>query len=86
MSKASSSAAARKRRPAAAAPKRARPSFTPVPSRARSDGWTPERQVEFIEALAECGCVEHACRRVGMSDSAAYRLRARPTAQSFRQA
>ena len=80
------SAAARKRRPAAAAPKRPRSAFTPVPSRARQDGWTPGRQVEFIEALAECGCVAEACRRVGMSDTAAYRLRARPTAQSFRQA
>ena len=23
----------------------------------RRDGWRPERQIEFINALAECGCV-----------------------------
>ncbi|HEX2763027.1 MAG TPA: hypothetical protein VHM92_04155 [Allosphingosinicella sp.] len=29
--------------------------FTPVPRRYRHDGWTPERQVAFIEALADTG-------------------------------
>ena len=33
------------------------PTFTPVPLRARHDGWTPETQTAFIEALAESGCV-----------------------------
>ena len=42
------------------------PQFTPVPVRPRHDGWTPERQVAFIEALAQCGCVDEACDRVGM--------------------
>lgn len=60
--------------------------FTPVPLRARHDGWTAERQIAFIEALAECGCVEEACRRVGMSDSAAYALRRRPCGAPFREA
>ena len=32
-------------------------------------GWTAERQIAFIEALAETACVEEACRRVGTSDS-----------------
>ena len=34
--------------------------------------------------MAETACVEEACRRAGMSDSAAYKLRRRPWA--FRQA
>ena len=60
--------------------------FTPVPLRARHDGWTAERQIAFIEALAETACVEEACRRVGMSDSSAYRLRRRPKGALFREA
>jgi hypothetical protein len=60
--------------------------FTPVYRRFRQDGWTPERQENFIQALAESGCVEEAARRVGMSASGAYALRAIPQAQSFRLA
>lgn len=60
--------------------------FEPVPTRARRDGWTPERQTGFIEALAECACVDEACRRVGLSSSGAYALRRRFDALSFRQA
>lgn len=60
--------------------------FDPVPVRRRRDGWTPERQAGFIEALAECGCVVDACRRVGMSAESAYALERRPDAQSFRVA
>lgn len=62
------------------------PDFVPVALRGRHDGWTPERQTEFIEALAECGCVDAACRRVALDPSSAYRLRRRVDAQSFRQA
>ena len=58
--------------------------FTPVPVRHRHDGWTPERQSQFLEALAQCGCVDEACRRVGMGRSSAYELRARMDAESFR--
>lgn len=36
------------------------PDFTPVPRRYRHDGWTPERQKAFIEALADTGCVTRA--------------------------
>lgn len=54
--------------------------------RHRHDGWTPERQVAFIAALSECGCVDAACRRVGISTTAAYELRRRVEAQSFRMA
>lgn len=60
--------------------------FTPVVLRARHDGWTAEKQIAFIEALAETGIVEDACRRVGMSDTSAYALRHRPRAASFRKA
>lgn len=61
-------------------------SFDPVPVRPRRDGWTPARQVAFIAALAECGCVADACRRVGMSEEGAYALVRRPDAQGFRLA
>lgn len=38
------------------------------------------------QALAECGCVDSACRRVGISTTAAYALRGQVRAQSFRLA
>jgi hypothetical protein len=60
--------------------------FGPVPVRYRHNGWTPDRQLEFIEALADGGCVEQAARAVGMSRNSAYALRRRPDAQAFRLA
>lgn len=60
--------------------------FDPVPLRYRHDGWTPDRQLEFIQALADTGCVDEACRAVGMSRNSAYELRRRPDAQAFRLA
>ena len=42
--------------------------------------------MEFIEALAECACVDEACKRVGMSATSAYALRRRLDAAGFRQA
>jgi hypothetical protein len=63
-----------------------KPPFTPAQLRPRHDGWTAEKQIAFIEALAETACVEEACRRVGMSDSAAYKLRMRPSGMAFRKA
>lgn len=62
------------------------PEFEPARLRARHDGWTPERQADFIQALAESACVADACRAVGMSERSAYSLRARPDAISFRNA
>ncbi len=59
------------------------PTFTPVPVRARRDGWTPERQAKFIQALAAMGVVAAAARAVGKSATAAYKLRERPGAESF---
>lgn len=63
------------------------PPFTPVPRRCqRHDGWTPERQRGFIEALADTGSVEAAARTVNMSSVGAYHLRRQPGAESFRAA
>ena len=60
--------------------------FEPVPVRPRRDGWTVEKQIAFIEALAETGIVEEACRRVGMSRTSADNLRRRPCGVHFRRA
>ena len=60
--------------------------FSPVPVVQRPDGWTVEKQVAFIEALAETACVATAAARVGMSREGAYRLRARGDAAAFRAA
>lgn len=61
----------------------------PLPAihhRYRATGWTPDVQRDFIHALAACGSVVEACRVVNRSASSAYRLRARPAAQAFRNA
>jgi len=60
--------------------------FHPIPLRERHDGWTADRQIAFIDALAATGCVTDAARTVGMSVRSAYRLRAHPEAGSFRLA
>lgn len=57
--------------------------FTPVPVRARRDGWTKEAQEGFILRLALGGCVSLAARAVGKTRKSAYRLRERPGAESF---
>ncbi len=63
------------------------PQFTPVPmERTRHDGWTPERQRLFIQALAITGQVEAACKMTRISRKSAYALRARSEARSFRWA
>lgn len=59
------------------------PAFTPVPVRARRDGWTAERQRMFIATLADTGCVGRAALAAGMSRESAYRLRRRKGAESF---
>jgi hypothetical protein len=49
--------------------------FTPVPSASnRHDGWTPERQLIFIEALRRIGVVAWAAEAAGMSRKSAYTL------------
>jgi hypothetical protein len=63
------------------------PAFTPVPrERSRFDGWTPERQQAFIDALADTGSVTSACQRINMSTVGAYALKRTPGAESFRAA
>lgn len=59
------------------------PPFTSVPTRARRDGWTPAKQRAFIASLRRTGQVAVAAREVGMSPQSAWRLRARPQAESF---
>ncbi|HEY0411788.1 MAG TPA: hypothetical protein VGD66_01440 [Allosphingosinicella sp.] len=60
--------------------------FDPVRVRHRHDGWTAEKQITFIEALAECACVTEAAKRVGRSPEGAYALRRRMDGMSFRLA
>lgn len=60
--------------------------FTPVPRKARYDGWTPDRQRAFIEALAETGSVTAACQRINMSTVGAYHLKRQRGADSFAHA
>lgn len=49
--------------------------WVPVLRRPRKDGWTPQRQVDFIAALADTGCVAQAALAAGMSERSCYRLR-----------
>lgn len=57
--------------------------FTPVPLRARRDGWSPECQRAFILRLALCGSASAAARAVGKTRRSAYRLREHEGAESF---
>lgn len=47
------------------------------PERSRRDGWTPGRQLRFLDALAHTRSVTKAAAFAGMSRESAYRLRAR---------
>jgi hypothetical protein len=60
--------------------------FTPVPLKARHDGWTYPLQRAFVVALARGASVDEAARRVGKSRATAYALRKRAGAQSFASA
>ena len=60
--------------------------WVPVLKKRRKDGWSPDKQRAFIEALADCGSVATAARAVGMSESTAYRLRRSPGAEAFDRA
>ena len=57
--------------------------FTAVPGCTRHDGWTPQRQLAFIDALATIGIVSTAAKSIGMSRKSAYLLRKRVGAESF---
>ena len=60
--------------------------WRPVPRRPRADGWSPEVQARFVEALADTGLVSAACAAVDMSEQSAYRLRRAPGAEGFARA
>mgnify|MGYP001019218566 CR=1 FL=1 len=57
--------------------------FTPATLRARHDGWTPEKQVAFVEALADTGIIRAAAARVKMTPQSVSRLRRRKDARAF---
>ncbi|HYJ52853.1 MAG TPA: hypothetical protein VEW04_06750 [Allosphingosinicella sp.] len=59
------------------------PGFEPVPLRYRSDGLTPEKQREFVEALADTALIHVAAQRIGVSPQAVNRTRRRADARSF---
>ncbi|HMO74129.1 MAG TPA: hypothetical protein PKD48_02205 [Sphingopyxis sp.] len=60
--------------------------WVPVLKKRRKDGWSPDKQRAFIEALADSGSVVTAAQSVGMSESSAYRLRRSPGAEAFDRA
>ena len=60
--------------------------WVPVLKKRRKDGWSPDKQRAFIEALADSGSVVTAAQCVGMSESSAYRLRRAPGADAFDRA
>jgi hypothetical protein len=57
--------------------------FDPVPVRRRIDGWSPEKQRDYVEALADTGVARQAAAMVGMTEQSASRLRRRADARSF---
>ena len=69
--------------PPAAPPALPARAFVPAAPQPRADGWTPERQADFIEALADSGSITRAAKAVGMSRESAYRLRRRADAADF---
>lgn len=64
-------------------PRRRIPAFHPVPVGSRRDGWTPQRQADFIGWLAQTRSVQEACTLTGMGREGAYRLRRRIGAAGF---
>jgi hypothetical protein len=60
--------------------------FEPVPVRPRHDGWTAERQIAFVEKLADTNSITAACKHVGMSRESVRKLRRRPGGRDFRDA
>jgi hypothetical protein len=60
--------------------------FTPVPTRARHDGWSAADQRAFIGRLARGHSVDEAAKSLGHSRQSAYALRRRLGAESFARA
>ncbi len=57
--------------------------FTPVPVRARRDGWTPKKQYFFILGLARGFTPGKAAGILGMTRKTAYELRGMPGGEGF---
>jgi hypothetical protein len=57
--------------------------FDPVPLRYRWDGLTPQKQRDYVEALADCGIAREAAARIGVSEQAVARARRRRDARAF---
>jgi len=53
------------------------PASPTMPRSVRRDGWTPARQIRFLDMLARTRSVTRAARAAGMSRESAYRLRKR---------
>ena len=60
--------------------------FTPVPCRARHDGWSVADQRKFIGRLARGHSVDQAARSLGHSRQSAYALKRRQGAEEFARA
>jgi hypothetical protein len=60
--------------------------FTPVPLRARADGWTPRKQYFFILGLARGFTPARSAALLGMTRKTAYELRGKPGAEGFARA
>lgn len=61
--------------------------FTPVKRHTRRhDGWPPERQRDFIVALAELGSPDRAAHRIGRTGSGAWKVRTSSGAHEFAEA
>ena len=60
--------------------------YEPVQLRTRHDGWTAERQRQFLNALAETGCIFEAALHCGLTPRSAYRLRNHPAGRGFARA
>ncbi len=60
--------------------------FTPVPLRARHDGWGADDQRLFILHLSRGALVDEAARSLGHSRQSAYALRRRPDGRGFARA
>jgi hypothetical protein len=56
---------------------------SPKSPKIRRDGWTPERQLRFLDTLARTRSVTRAARAAGMSRESAYRLRRRKDGALF---
>jgi hypothetical protein len=60
------------------------PSLPAPAEQIRVDGWSPQRQRQFLETLAATGVIATACDAVNISPRAAYTLRIRRDGAAFR--